>query len=194
MTDVVDLESIRDCLRAGLPAPMATCSPDGTPHISNISQVEYLDRERVATSRQPFNRTLEHLQSSPFSQAMVVRPTTGEQFRLDLRYLHTATEGEEFEAMRATFERSRRRRIRLGAPAARLDAIACCAARASSAAEQAVAPAAPDPSCCWSSSLVASSGRRPTRRRRVRYRRARGPVRLPVLALIAPGHIGPAAG
>jgi len=104
VTEVVDLESIRDCLRAGLPAPMATCSADGTPHISHISQVEYLDRERVATSRQPFNRTLPHLQSSPFSQALVVRPTTGEQFRLDLRYLHTATAGEEFEAMRANVE------------------------------------------------------------------------------------------
>ena len=57
------LESIRDCLRAGLPAPMATCSADGTPHISHISQVEYLDRERVATSRQSFNRTLPHLQA-----------------------------------------------------------------------------------------------------------------------------------
>jgi hypothetical protein len=104
VSEVVDLESIRDCLRAGLPAPMATCSADGTPHISHISQVEYLDRERVATSRQSFNRTLPHLQASPYSQAMVVRPKTGEQFRLDLRYLHTATEGEEFEAMRATFE------------------------------------------------------------------------------------------
>jgi adenylate cyclase len=104
VSDVVDLESIRDCLRAGLPAPMATCSADGTPHISHISQVEYLDRERVATSRQSFNRTLPHLQASPFSQAIVVRPRTGEQFRLDLRYLHTATEGEEFEAMRANLE------------------------------------------------------------------------------------------
>jgi adenylate cyclase len=104
VSDVVDLESIRDCLRAGLPAPMATCSADGTPHISHISQVEYLDRERVATSRQSFNRTLPHLQASPFSQAMVVRPSTGEQFRLDLRYLHTATEGEGFEAMRANLD------------------------------------------------------------------------------------------
>ena len=53
MSERVDLESIRDCLRAGLPAPMATCAPDGTPHISYISQVRYLDRERVATSHQP---------------------------------------------------------------------------------------------------------------------------------------------
>jgi adenylate cyclase len=104
VSDVVGLESIRDCLRAGLPSPMATCSPDGTPHISYISQVQYLDSERVATSRQSFNRALVHLDASPLSQALIVRPATGEQFRLDLRYLHTATEGEEFEAMRANLD------------------------------------------------------------------------------------------
>ncbi|MEN3283881.1 MAG: adenylate cyclase [Solirubrobacteraceae bacterium] len=104
MSDVVDLESIRDCLRAGLPSPMATCGPDGTPHISYISQVQYLDCERVATSRQSFNRALVHLDASPLSQAIIVRPATGEQFRLDLRHLHTATDGEEFEAMRANLD------------------------------------------------------------------------------------------
>jgi GAF domain-containing protein len=104
VSEVVDLESIRDCLRAGLPSSLATCLPDGTPHISYVSQVHYLDRERVATSRQSFNRALVHLEAAPFSQALVMRPGTGEQFRLDLRYLHTATEGEEFEAMRANLD------------------------------------------------------------------------------------------
>jgi GAF domain len=101
---LVDLESIRDCLRGGLPAPLATCSPDGTPNISHVSVVQYLDHERVATSRQFFNGKLATLDASPFSQAIVVRPTTAEQFRLDLRYLHTTTEGEEFEAMRANLD------------------------------------------------------------------------------------------
>ncbi|HMI69252.1 MAG TPA: hypothetical protein VK510_04590, partial [Solirubrobacteraceae bacterium] len=35
---------------------------------------------------------------------LVVRPGTGEEFRLDLRYLHTTAEGEEFEAMRANLD------------------------------------------------------------------------------------------
>jgi hypothetical protein len=66
--------------------------------------VQYLDRERVATSPQSFNCALTHLNSSPFSQVLVVRPGTGEEFRLDLRYLHTTAEGEEFEAMRANLD------------------------------------------------------------------------------------------
>ena len=102
MTGDVPLESIRDCLHTGLPAPLATCAPDGTPHLSFISRVQYLDCERVATTRQSFNLELVDLDEHPLCQAMVVRPATGEEFRLDLRYLHTLTEGEEFDAMRAT--------------------------------------------------------------------------------------------
>jgi adenylate cyclase len=104
VSDLVSLESIRHCLRAGLPSAMATCSPDGTPHISYVSQVQYLDRERVATSRQSFNRGLVHLDACPYSQALIVCPATTEQFRLDLRYLHTTTESEEFEAARANLD------------------------------------------------------------------------------------------
>lgn len=104
MTEEVDLDAIRDCLRAGLPSGLATCGPDGTPHVSFIWRVQYLDSERVATSRQSFNTGLAHLGEQPLSQALVVRPHTGEEFRLDLRYLHTATDGEEFDAMRAALD------------------------------------------------------------------------------------------
>ncbi len=100
----VDLDGIRDCLHAGLPSPLATCSPDGTPQVSFISRVQYLDSERVATSRQSFSPALAHLNARPLSQAFVVRPTTGEEFRVDLRYLHTLAAGEEFDAMRATLD------------------------------------------------------------------------------------------
>ncbi len=104
MSEQVELESIRDCLEPGLPAPLATCGPDGTPHISYIQQVQYLDSERVGTSRQVSNRALHTLPASPFSQALVVCARTGEQYRLDLQYLHTDTNGEAFEAMRANLD------------------------------------------------------------------------------------------
>jgi hypothetical protein len=100
----VDLEAIRDCLRGGHPSALATCAPDGTPNISFVSLLQYVDPERVATSRQSFNTKLASLAVSPFAQAIVTHPATGEQYRLDLRYLHTATEGEGFEAMRANLE------------------------------------------------------------------------------------------
>jgi GAF domain len=100
----VEFESIRDCLEGGVPAPLASCAPDGTPHISYIQQVQYLDSERVGTSRQVFNRALRALSATAFSQALIVCLRTGEQYRLDLQYLHTDTHGEAFEAMRANLD------------------------------------------------------------------------------------------
>lgn len=61
MSREVELASIRSCLQPGVPAPVATCAPDGTPHVSYIHQVQYLDAERVGTSRQVFSRALESL-------------------------------------------------------------------------------------------------------------------------------------
>jgi adenylate cyclase len=100
----VELGSIRQCLQPGVPAPLATCGADGTPHINYIQQVQYVDPERVGTSRQVFNRALEPLPAGHYSQALIVCIATGEQYRLDLQYLHTDSHGEAFETMRASLD------------------------------------------------------------------------------------------
>ena len=99
MSDPLTLEEIRDSLRVGAPAVLATADHDGTPHISYVTQVCYLDAERVGISRQAFNRALSTLTDGRFSQLMIVSVLTGAQYRLDLRYLHTVTDGEAFDAM-----------------------------------------------------------------------------------------------
>jgi hypothetical protein len=87
--EVVELESILDCLRAGLRSPVASCSASGAPRIGYVS-LRYLDRERVAISRQGVGRR----RGGPLAQALVTRAATGEEFRLDLRYLHSPRDGE----------------------------------------------------------------------------------------------------
>ena len=99
MTEIVPFESIRDCLRSGIPGSLAACTADGIPHISYVSRVRYLDHERVAMSRQLFNR----VPPSTFSQALIACPT-GAQFQLDLHHLHTATEGDDFDEIRANLD------------------------------------------------------------------------------------------
>ena len=76
MSGDVALSAIRDCLLAGMPSPLATCGPDGTPHLNFISCVRYLDSERVATSRQSFNPGLAHL------DATAAETGSGTSFRL----------------------------------------------------------------------------------------------------------------
>jgi adenylate cyclase len=100
----VPLEAIRGCLQGVIPSPFATCSPDGTPNVTYLSIVHYVDSERVALSRQFFNKTRANLDSNPFGQVRVVDPVSMQQFSLDLQYLHTETDGRIFEGMKANLE------------------------------------------------------------------------------------------
>jgi adenylate cyclase len=100
----VELEAIRACLQGAIPSPFATVAADGTPNVTYLSIVQYVDRERVATSRQFLNKTRANLDANPHAQTVVVDPATGAQYALDLRHLHTETEGEAFETMRANLE------------------------------------------------------------------------------------------
>lgn len=100
----VALEEIQPCLQGVIPSWLATCSADGVPNITILSIVHYVDAERVALTRQFFNKTTANLDANPFAQALVIDPRTADQFLLDLRYLHTETEGPTFDAVAANLD------------------------------------------------------------------------------------------
>jgi hypothetical protein len=100
----VSLESIRPCLQGVIPSMIATCSADGTPNVTLLSIVHYVDAERVALTRQFFNKTAANLDENPWAQVVVVDPRTSDQFLLDLRYLHTETEGLTFDTVKTNLD------------------------------------------------------------------------------------------
>jgi adenylate cyclase len=104
VTEPVALEAIRSCFEGVIPSPLATCSADGTPNITYMSIVQYVDSERVALSRQFFNKTRTNLDENALAQVQVVEPATLARYALDLRFLHTETEGPVFEAIKANLE------------------------------------------------------------------------------------------
>ena len=104
MTEPVALEAILPCLRGIVPSAFATCANDGTPNITYLSTIHYVDAERVGLSRQFFNKTRANLEVNPYGQARVVDPDTLAEYALDLRYLHTETEGSIFDAVAANVE------------------------------------------------------------------------------------------
>jgi hypothetical protein len=97
----VPLESIGPCLQGVLPSWLVTCSADGVPNATIISIVRDVDSERVALTRQFFNKTRANLDENPQAQVIVVDPGSGDQYVLDLRYLHTETEGPIFDEVEA---------------------------------------------------------------------------------------------
>src|SRR5262245_35275586 len=97
----LNLDDIRDCLEGIVPSPVATCSPDGVPNVTYVSQVHFVDSTHVALSFQFFNKTRENVLENPRAMAMVVDPGTGQQYRLELEYERTEKSGPLFENMKA---------------------------------------------------------------------------------------------
>ena len=95
------LQAIRPSLDGAVPAVIATCALDGTPNVSYISEVHYVDRDHVALSFQFFSKTRQNVLENPRATVVVVHPGTGAQYRLVVRYLRTEESGALFECMKA---------------------------------------------------------------------------------------------
>ena len=97
----LSLTAIRPCLEGAVPAVIATCARDGTPNVSYISEVHYVDPRHVALSFQFFSKTRQNVLENPRATVIVAHPETGAQFRLAVRYLRTEDAGPLFECMKA---------------------------------------------------------------------------------------------
>ncbi len=97
----VSLQSLRPCFEGAVPAVIATCARDGTPNVSYISEVHYVDAQHVALSYQFFSKTRQNVLENPRATVIVIHPCTGAQYRLAVRYLRTEDSGPLFECMKA---------------------------------------------------------------------------------------------
>ncbi len=95
------LESIRNCFDGAIPSAIATCSGDGVPNISLLSQVQYVDPEHIALTYQFFNKTRSNILHNPYATLSVSDPHSAAIYRLNIQYLRTETSGPLFEIMRA---------------------------------------------------------------------------------------------
>jgi adenylate cyclase len=97
----LSVPTLRRCFEGAIPAAIATCSRDGTPNVSYISEVHYVDRQHVALSFQFFSKTRQNVLENPRATVIVIHPDTGAQYKLAVRYLRTEESGPLFECMKA---------------------------------------------------------------------------------------------
>ena len=100
----IPLADIDDCFQGIVPSAIASSSPEGVPNVTELSIVYRVDDEHVALSRQFFSKTIANLQANPRASLMLIEPQSGRQFRLDLSYERTETEGPLFDRMSARLE------------------------------------------------------------------------------------------
>jgi adenylate cyclase len=95
------IDAIRDCFEGSIPSLVATCAPDGTPNVSYVSQVHYVDAAHIALTYQFFSKTRENVLANPRATLFIVDPATLARYRLAVEYVRTETEGPLFESMKA---------------------------------------------------------------------------------------------
>ena len=97
-------DELKPALQGAIPGTLATCSAEGEPNASFITQVYQVDDHHVALSRQFFNKTIKNMSANPQVGIQVSHPESGEDWRLEVRYVRSETEGEFFDGMQMQLE------------------------------------------------------------------------------------------
>ena len=92
-------QEIRAALDNGMPAVMVTCSADGTPNVTVISQVYWIDETHVALSFQFFSKTIRNVRENPRAWAGLSDFIRRVDWMLNLEFERSETDGPIFDAM-----------------------------------------------------------------------------------------------
>jgi uncharacterized protein len=90
---------IRPVLESGTPAVMVTCSADGKPNTTVISQVYYVDETHAALSFQFFSKTIRNVRENPRAYVCVFDIRGQSHWVLQLEFQRSETAGPIFDAM-----------------------------------------------------------------------------------------------
>ena len=92
-------QEIRAALDNGMPGLMVTCSADGTPNATVISQVYWIDEMHVALSFQFFSKTIRNVRENPRAWAGVTDFVRQVDWMLHLEFERSEAAGPIFDAM-----------------------------------------------------------------------------------------------
>jgi hypothetical protein len=96
---MVRLSDLWRCFQGVVPSIIATADRNGTPNVTYVSQVYFVDDRHVALSCQFFNKTRKNLDENPAVCAQVMDPLTLQAYTLRLRFLRSEKEGPLFDTM-----------------------------------------------------------------------------------------------
>ena len=93
------LSDIQCCFEGIVPAVIATAAADGTPNVTHLSRVHFVDDTHVALSNQFFSKTTRNLAENPRASVLVIDPEVYDCYRLTLQYERTERRGPLFDRL-----------------------------------------------------------------------------------------------
>jgi hypothetical protein len=99
MRDIRLPDEIRPVLDNGVPSVMVTCSADGVPNATVISQVYYVDETHAALSFQFFSKTIRNVRENPRAWVGLSDLAGSADWALELEFERSETKGPIFDAM-----------------------------------------------------------------------------------------------
>jgi len=100
----VSIKPLWNCFQGVIPTLLATADQEGTPNVTYLSQVFYVDERHVALSRQFFNKTRRNLDVNPLACCELYEPISMQAWRLRLRFLRSETDGPVFDRLSARID------------------------------------------------------------------------------------------
>jgi hypothetical protein len=100
---VIPIEA-KASMQGALQSILATCNPDGTPNITSVSQVWYVDEKHVAVSYQFFGKTVENVRGNPYASIRLFDPNGVDHWAIDARFVREETSGRIFDEMEMQLE------------------------------------------------------------------------------------------
>jgi adenylate cyclase len=95
---------MQGCFDGVVPPVIATCSTDGVPHATYLSQLNLIDEDHVALSNQFWSTTTANLADNPRASVLVTDSQTYETYRLALCFERRDTDGPVFERLRVSID------------------------------------------------------------------------------------------
>jgi hypothetical protein len=92
-------EEIQDVMHNGVPAHLVTCSAEGVPNSTVLSQVYYVDETRVALSFQFFSKTVRNIRENPHASVCINDLAGYTSWILQMEFDRSETSGPIFDEM-----------------------------------------------------------------------------------------------
>lgn len=90
---------VRNAMDGLVPLVVGTADAEGTPNITFMSQLYYVDEQHAALSYQFMNKTWRNMRHNPFFTVLITNPEDCSMWKLELKFLEEKKEGPIFEEM-----------------------------------------------------------------------------------------------